>query len=72
MKSLLIELKHQKAYHLIKQLEALDLIRVVENQPPGSQSLSKQFSGKLSKETANKMLSKVEKERDQWDKRLTY
>ncbi|MFY8036181.1 MAG: hypothetical protein ACOVMQ_03380 [Cyclobacteriaceae bacterium] len=68
METVTIELLNEKAYGLLKDLEDLHLIRLVENDHKSNTSLSDQFEGKLSNEAADSMRKHVEQVRQEWDR----
>jgi hypothetical protein len=68
METVTIELLNEKAYGLLKDLEDLHLIRMVDNENTSNASLSDRFEGKLSKEAADAMRKHVEQVRQEWDR----
>ena len=68
MQIISIELLNDNALSLLKELEALNLLRLVKTievpKPP-----KRKWSGSLSAETADKMLVYVEKSRQEWEER---
>ncbi len=68
METVTIELLNEKAYGLLKDLEDLHLIRLVENDHKSNASLSDRFEGKLSNEAADAMRKHVEQVRQEWDR----
>jgi len=68
MQIISIELLNDNALSLLKELEALNVLRLVKTEespkPP-----KRKWSGSLSDETADKMLAYVEKSREEWEER---
>ena len=69
MDTVLIELTNPKAFDLVKDLEALQIIRVVSRQTTEPQKLSERFAGKLSPETAKSLQKHITDSRDEWEQR---
>jgi len=69
MKTLVIQLTNKKAYRLIEELEALQLIRVLKKSMEPNKKLSDKFAGKLPKNVADKLQKYVNKSRDEWSSR---
>lgn len=67
MQTLLIEVLNEKALLLLRDLEDLDVIRLLPPEAP-RQKLSKQFRGSLSAQTAEKMHQHVESLRNEWNR----
>ncbi len=68
METMLIQLTHEKAPDLIRDLEAMDIIRVLErgNQPVAN--LSERFAGKLSAQTTSALQQHVIESRNEWNR----
>jgi hypothetical protein len=47
MDTVLLEITNEKAYKLIQDLEALDIVKILEKNPKPKESLSKRFAGSL-------------------------
>jgi hypothetical protein len=61
METILIELTNQKAYRILKELEDLDLIRVVK-QTTKLSSLRRQISTPMSNDDIDAQLNSIRKE----------
>ena len=66
MKTMTIELYNDSARKLIKDLEDLNILRVVKSSPRKQKNIADKFSGKLSEKTANQMQDYVAKGRKEW------
>jgi len=64
MKTITIELLNEHALKLLKEMEDLKLLRLVDVQ---KRSSKKKWSGSISKETAEKLDAFVKKSRDEWN-----
>lgn len=64
MDTLTIELTDQRAYKLLKELEALHLIRVIRN-PSKISSLRSQIKDRIDQETIDRKLVEL---RDEWQR----
>ena len=69
MKTLVIQLTNKKAYRLLEELEALQLIKVLKRSVEPDKNLSDKFAGKLPKNVADKLHKYVNKSRDEWNSR---
>ncbi len=68
MQIISIELLNDNALSLLKELEALNVLRLVKTEEtPKPQK--RDWVGGLSDETADKMLAYVEKSRQEWEER---
>jgi len=47
MDTVLLEITNEKAYKLIQDLEALDIVKILEKNTKPKESLSKRFAGSL-------------------------
>jgi hypothetical protein len=61
--------KNNKAYQFIKFLEELNFLKILTKDSRKSKKFSEQFSGKLSKDTANKMIEELNQSRGEWEQR---
>lgn len=66
MKTLTIELYHDSARKLIKDLEDLKILKVVKTELKKKKDIASRFSGKLSVKTANELHTYVAKSRKEW------
>ena len=69
MQTIIVEIINQKALKLLKDLEGLNLIKVVSDKK-SSPSLSAKFKGKLSKKTAKALQKHVSDTRNEWEKNI--
>lgn len=71
MDTVTIQLKHINARKLLKDLEDMDIIKIIE-QPfeNNEQEKPSKLRGFLSKEKANALLSHVEETRREWEERF--
>jgi Mg/Co/Ni transporter MgtE len=71
METITIELKHANAKKLLKELEEMDIIKVVEQSIKNdSQIKPSKLRGFLSKEKATALLTHVDETRKEWEKRF--
>ena len=70
MKIIKVELVNEKALTLLKQLEKLNILRLVPAKNQKSEQPKRQWAGSISKKTANKMLQDVEKSRKEWESNI--
>jgi hypothetical protein len=68
MDTMLIQLTNQKAFKLLRQLEELNLIKVLKENFGEGQNLSKKYAGKLPVEVARDMQKYVSQSRGEWEK----
>lgn len=66
MQTVTIELLNDEALALLQQLEQLKLLRLIK---PKKKNEVK-WSGRISKDTAAKMLLSVEKSREEWERNI--
>ncbi len=65
--TMLIELTNHKAIRLLRELEQLHLIKVIEdNTTPTTKKLSEKYRGMLSKEDGKLLNEHIEKMRSEW------
>ncbi len=69
MDTLLIELTNPKAFDLVKDLEALNILRIMSRQTVDPPRLSDRFAGKLSAETAKALHQHIQESRNEWESR---
>ncbi len=71
MDTITIELRHANAKKLLKELENMDIIKVVEHTDEiNSYIKPSELRGFLSKEKASALLSHVEETREEWAERF--
>ncbi len=70
MDTIKVQLLNLKALPLLKQLEELNLIKLMDDSNPlvSSQKLSEQFRGKLSSKTVDALQKYVTQSRNEWDR----
>jgi hypothetical protein len=70
METLIIKVKDDKALKLIHDLEALDLIQVIEETPVKNSSiqLSQILKGSLSKDKAEELQQELKTMRGEWER----
>lgn len=66
METLVVELTHKNALQLLRDLEALDIIRLHSDKGPGKRKLSEKYKGILPKEAGEDLLNHVTKVRNEW------
>ncbi|MFT4092242.1 MAG: hypothetical protein QM640_01290 [Niabella sp.] len=74
MSTITLQINDEKAYRLIEDLEALNIVTVIKKQNRASKSGKSKFvkpskyAGRISKKTANRMIADLEKSRDEWER----
>lgn len=70
METLLIEIRNPKGMNLIRDLEEMDIIRILkqEETPKSQQKLSELLRGSISPEEAEKFNQYVQESRNEWEK----
>ena len=71
MKTLIIEIKDNKALLMLKEMEKQHLISINESAEQNTYKhikLSSRFAGKLSAQTAAELQQQVSKSRDEWNR----
>lgn len=71
MKTIRIEIKKNEAYSLLRDLEALDVIRVIQENEPSEDPLAKRYAGQLSQKTADELSEQVKTGREQLSKQIS-
>lgn len=66
MDTILIEINDSKAYKLLRDLENMNLIKLVQKKEKSAQKLSDKYRGSISGKTAEKLLEQVKKNREEW------
>lgn len=66
METVLIQINNDKAYKLLEDLEALDIIKVLKTIDKSPQKLSDKYQGKLSSVVAEELQEYVAKSRNEW------
>jgi hypothetical protein len=73
MQTVLLQINNEKGYQLLKDLEALNIVKVLKkNVALEKKSLSDQFAGslKLSNEEYNKFQNHLTEIRSEWDRNI--
>lgn len=68
METVLVQINDSKAYKLLKDLEALNLIKVLGKNRNLSQKLSVKYAGKLPEDVVDALQLHVIQSRSEWDK----
>lgn len=70
METLLIEIRNPKGLNLIRDLEEMDIIRIVkrEETPKPSKKLSELLRGSISSEEAEKFDNYIQESREEWER----
>ena len=69
METVLIQINNSKAYKLLKDLEDLHIIKVLDNTENPKQKLSEKYAGKLPSSVAEELQNYVNESRAEWNKR---
>lgn len=67
MKTVLVQINNNKAYKLLKDLEDLNILKVLEQSSLPKQKLSKKYAGKLSSSIADQLQDYVTQSRSEWN-----
>lgn len=72
METVLLQINNNKAYKLIEDLEALQLIKVLKKNIPAKQKLSERFAGSLnlSEEEYNNFQNSITESRKEWERNI--
>ena len=68
MDTMLIEVNSSKGMRLLKDLEDLKIIRVLEMKSNGKKTMSEKYEGKISKKTANALQKQIAESRKEWER----
>ena len=68
METVIIQINNQKAYKLLEELEALNILKVIRKSVQTPQKRSQKYAGKLPKEVAEELQSYVSESREAWGK----
>lgn len=71
METVLVQINNSKAYKLLEDLEALDVIKVLKKSIQSKQKLSEKYAGKLPSDIADELQDFVTKSRKEWNKHST-
>jgi len=68
METVLLQINNNKAYKLLEDLEALDIVKVLEKSAQPKQKLSARFAGSLhlSNEEYNDFQDSIKQARNEW------
>ncbi|MFN3851665.1 MAG: hypothetical protein ACK4NY_19660 [Spirosomataceae bacterium] len=68
METLLIEVLKPKGLSILKDLESLDIIKVLKREQPNEKEkeISKMFRGRISAEEGEKLNEYIKKSREEW------
>jgi hypothetical protein len=72
METVIIEIKNLKAYKILRNLEDLDIIKVIKKTKKRSVKLSEKYSGKLPKDVAADMINYINQSRTEWEEKVIY
>ncbi len=67
METLLIQLTNHKALGLLHEMEALDLIKVLEENIPKKEKISEKYAGKLPSDVADELRKHIIQSRNEWN-----
>ncbi len=67
MEIVLVQLNSHKAYKLLQDLEALNIIKVIKKNTQSSQKLAEQYQGIFSEEDAKSFNEHIQASRNEWD-----
>jgi hypothetical protein len=70
METILLQINNDKAYKLIEDLEALQIVKVLEKSPRPKEKLSARFAGSLnlSDEEYNSFQDSIKQSRNEWER----
>ena len=66
METLVVELTHKNALQLLKDLEAMDIIRLHSDEEVPKKKLSDKYRGILPKEAGEDLINHVNQMRSEW------
>ncbi len=67
METILVEIKNDKAYRLLEDLEDLQLIKILKETTQPKKKLSEKYAGKLPLNIADELQSYVAQSREEWN-----
>ena len=67
METVLVQIKNNKAYKLLENLEELYVLKVIKKSKKQTLSLSDKYAGKLTSKTADELQDYVNESREQWN-----
>ena len=68
METVLIQIKNNKAYKLLEDLEDLEIITVLQKNTVVKQKLSEKYAGKLPDDVANELQNHIKQSRNEWNR----
>ena len=68
METVLIQIKNNKAYKLLEDLEDLEIITVLQKNTVIKQKLSEKYAGKLPDDVANELQNHIKQSRNEWNR----
>ncbi len=69
MEIVLVQIKNNKAYRLLEDLEDLHIIKVLKKSIQPQQKLSEKYAGKLPADVADELQNYVSQSRNEWNNR---
>lgn len=69
METVLIQIKNNKAYRLLEDLEDLHIIKVLKKSIQSQKKLSEKYAGKLPSDVADELQNYVTQGRNEWNNR---
>jgi hypothetical protein len=67
MKTVVVQIRNNKAYKLLKDLEDLNILKVLEQNTLPEQKLSEKYAGKLPSDIADQLQDYVTQSRSEWN-----
>ena len=67
MDTILVQITNNKAYRLLKDLEDLQIIKLLKNNIKPPQKLSEKYAGKLPSDVADELQNYVTQSRNEWN-----
>lgn len=71
MQNIILEIQDKNVFRLIKDLEKLNLVKIISPKSIGDKQLSELFENKLPGKVAEDMQTYISKERESWTGRIT-
>ncbi|HET7117837.1 MAG TPA: hypothetical protein VFI29_15185 [Hanamia sp.] len=73
MDTILLQIKNDKAYKLIENLEALNIVKVLKKGRSTSNAIKaipkpSEYAGRISKKTATIMIADLDQSRNEWER----
>jgi len=69
METVLVQINDSKAYKLLEDLEALQLIKLLKRNTQPNQKLSDKYAGKLPSHIADELQQHIAQTRNEWSSR---